>query len=111
MTRDVRGGSATLIVWAEPFVRLAVELRAEVSTFRGIADGAAEAIERTATRLENTLKAASTDQWVLVEDAAPLLRVSPHGLRARCRRSLASRGLAEKRGGLWFVHVSALRST
>jgi len=86
------------------------ELRAEAATFRGIADGAAEALERSANRLGRVLETASAGQWILVADAAPLLLVSPHGLRARCRRTLAARGLAEKRGGLWFVHVNALRA-
>src|SRR5689334_23365728 len=109
MLRDGRAGTVSrihVIVWAEPLVRLAGELRAEAAAFRGIADGGAEAIERPATRLENTLVAATTGQWVLLEHAAPLLKVTPHGLRARCRRSLAPRGLAEKRGGLWFIHVN-----
>lgn len=99
------------VIWAEPLAELAVKLRTEAVALRTEgADIQAHIRERDAERLEQALAQATVGEWMLTDDVAPLLRITPDGLRAQCRRKLRARGLAEKRGGRWFVHVRALNA-
>jgi hypothetical protein len=97
------------IVYAAPFVALADDLRREALVLRqGKADTQADVMDAAAERLTDALRAASECEYIDTHTAAEFLRIGEEGVRARCRRMLADRGLARKRGGRWEIHTSAL---
>lgn len=98
------------ILWADPFRRLANELRAEAEALRvvGGEKERADFVDALAVRVEERIGAAAHGEWVRSEDAAQLRGIEPDSVRAWCRRSLAPRGLARKLGGHWHIHVHAL---
>lgn len=98
------------IIWAAPIHRMVEALRSEADTLREIGrdEQRAQLLEGTAQRLESAVEEAAAGEWILTDDAAPLLQITEDGVRARCRRSYAARGLARKRGGRWYVHVDVL---
>lgn len=66
-------------------------------------------LRRTASRIREAVVAAEVSDWVRLEQAALMIRVKPDTLRARCKRQLSAKGLAQKKGGLWYLHVNTLR--
>jgi hypothetical protein len=107
--RDHAVGEQPRVVFAQPFADLESELREDARRLRELGgDGAATAFLSAAERLRVAVSAAAVGGWVLTEDAAPLLKITPDAVRARCRRDLRWRGLAKREGGRWFVHVTAL---
>ena len=101
------------IIWSAPIRRLMDALRSEAGTLREIGkdEQRAQLLEGVADRLETSIDEATAGEWILTDDAAPLLQITEDGVRARCRRSLAARGLAKKKGGRWYIHVNALPAT
>lgn len=100
------------IIWTAPIRRLSDALRSEAGTLREIGqdEQRAQLLEATAKRLDGAIEEAAAGEWILTDDAAPLLQITEDGVRARCRRTYAQRGLARKRGGRWYVHVDVLPS-
>ena len=107
--REHAVGQQPRVVFAQPLVDLAAELARDAEQARLFGgDAAYSALRSAADRIGAALEAAAAGTWVLTEDAARLLKITPDAVRARCRRDLVGRGLARREGGLWFVHVSAL---
>lgn len=103
------------VVWSAPLRELASTLRTEATNIRALVGsaGIARASEREAMagRIEAAMKQAESCEWVETGDAAALLKIHVDSVRARCRRVFQPAGKAEKRGGYWYVHRSALERT
>lgn len=112
MPKRTEQSEPTALVFRRPLEGFADELRADADRWRMRPgnDDVADAYENAAARLEERIATADSGEWLLTEDAAPLLRITPDAVRARCRSAWVDRGLAEKRGGIWFVHRKALAS-
>ncbi len=113
--RAAHSGTPQRVIWSAPLRELAKQLRAEAGEIRTLVGsaGITRASERDAIadRIEAGLKESESCEWIATIDAAALLKMHPDTVRARCRRVLSERGQAEKRGGLWYVHRSALERT
>lgn len=98
------------IIYADPVLALAAELRAEAAQNRRVwkDESRAAHLEHIAARIEEAVERGADNTWMPLPAAAKLLHKHPETIRLRCRGDLASRGLARKRGGHWEVHVDAL---
>lgn len=102
--------SAPTIIYADPIRALAGDWRQGARQIRDLGgdENRAAQLERMAERLEAAIEAGASATWVPLADAALLLKRHPETIRVRCRKVLATRGMARKVGGDWQVHVSAL---
>jgi hypothetical protein len=90
---------------------LARQLREEAKTVRTIMGPEfreAGLLTRIADRIEEATKEGSEDEYVFIADAAAILNLTEVAVRQRCRRKYGPAGLAQKRGGIWYVHMDAL---
>lgn len=101
----------TALIFRRPLEAHVAELRADADRWRQKPgnDDVADAYANAADRLEQQIVAAESGEWILTDDAAPLIGITPDAVRARCRSTWADRGLAEKHGNRWFVRASALQ--
>ena len=107
MSRDT---DAARLVLAEPMRELVRSLEGEAETLDAISGDkdTSALLRRVAGRVRAAMEEGLQQDWMPAEDAAPFFGISDDGVRARCRRVWEAQGLAEKRGGRWYVHVDAL---
>lgn len=99
------------IIWSDPVTRLSAALRQEAEAAQRAHDErGAILILDTAKRLEDAIREGSRAEYVDSAAAAEFRGTGEAAVRAWCRRSLRSKGLARKRGGRWEVHVQALQA-
>jgi hypothetical protein len=92
-------------------IDLARQLREEAKTVRAIVGAEfreAGLIERIADRIEKAAAQGARDEYVFIADAAAILGVCNETVRRRCQTEYEPAGLAQKRGGMWYVHMDAL---
>lgn len=65
-------------------------------------------LNRIADRIEKATEAGSEDEYVFIADAAAILNLTETAVRMRCKRKYLAAGLAQKRAGIWYVHIDAL---
>lgn len=99
------------LIWSTPVVDLERRLREEAQTVRTILGAGfreADLLESIAERIRLAVRKGAEAEYVRIEDAARMLDVCVETVRRRCVQKYQPIGLAAKRGGIWYVHVSAL---
>lgn len=97
------------VIYADGLLDLAADLREKAAEARRIIgpDARADVLERTAEEIENAVENGACE-WLSTRQAEHLTGTRAATWADRCRRRLAARKLAEKRGGHWHLRAKAI---